>query len=104
MTYVGGVGRSTAQLVVVGESPGEREERELKPFVGHSGRIVNEVLNDAGISRSEVYLTNVVKVRPPNNDIKKLNLLGKSIDDFIHQLWDEINAIKPNAILTFRNT
>ena len=104
MTYVSGVGPSTASLIVVGEAPGEHEERELKPFVGPSGRIVNEVLNDAGISRSEVYLTNVVKVRPPNNDIKKLNLLGKSIDDFIPQLWDEINAIKPNAILAFGNT
>src|SRR5690242_12619038 len=102
--YVPGIGPSTAKLIIVGEAPGEREEQEGKPFVGPSGKIVDEVLANADIKSSEVYKTNVIKIRPPNNDIKKLLLLGKSIEDFIPQLWEEINAIKPNSILAFGNT
>lgn len=104
MIYVPGVGNSTAKLVVVGEAPGENEEREGRPFVGPTGMMVREMLVNAGIQPEETYMTNVVKHRPPGNDIKKLHLMGKSIGDYEEQLWQEIHAIRPNAILAFGNT
>jgi len=104
MIYVGGYGPSNAKLAVVGEAPGRYEEEQQRPFVGPSGKIVRECLTEAGINPDECYMTNVVKVRPPNNDINLLHVLNKKVSDFLPQLWDEINALNPNAILAFGNT
>lgn len=101
--YIPGEGSSCAKLLIVGEAPGAHEERELKPFIGPSGLILNEMLSRAGVNRSEVYVTNVVKIRPPNNDLKRLEEYGKTIEDYLPQLFEEINAIKPNAILALGN-
>lgn len=54
-------GSPTARLVLVGEQPGDREDREGEPFVGPAGRILDEALGEAGIARDDVYLTNAVK-------------------------------------------
>src|SRR6266446_4523724 len=102
--YVGGYGCSTAKLLICGEAPGLHECESGIPFSGPSGRILDNALNTAGCSREDVYLTNVVKVRPPNNEIDKLYLLGKSIKDFTEQLWDEIITINPNCILAVGGT
>jgi uracil-DNA glycosylase family 4 len=102
--YVPGMGNPTARLMIVGEAPGKREEDELKPFVGPSGQLLDEFLLKAGLSRDQVYVTNVVKIRPPNNEIKRLKEFGKEISDFIPQLRDEIKAINPNAILAVGGT
>lgn len=102
--YVPGCGNGSAKLMIVGEAPGYYEELALEPFVGPSGAVVNEVLGKAGVDRSEVYLTNVVKIRPPENEIYRLPELGTKIEDFLPQLWAEIDAIKPNCILAFGNT
>ena len=104
MIYVPGIGSSSAKLMIVGEAPGAEEESQRRPFVGPSGQIVNDLLNDCGVHRDEVYITNVVKVRPPGNNIKLLGQLGKSVDDFMPQLWEEIQSISPNVILAFGNT
>lgn len=56
-----GEGRSAARLVLLGEQPGDREDREGRPFVGPAGRVLDDALDDAGIDRDEVYVTNVVK-------------------------------------------
>ena len=104
MTYVGGYGNSSAKIVVVGEAPGEAEEREGRPFVGPTGRMVTEMLANCGVRRDDVYMTNVVKHRPPQNDIRKLNLLGKTIQDYEEELWNEIHSIKPNVVLALGNT
>jgi uracil-DNA glycosylase family 4 len=104
MIYVGGEGPANARLVVVGEAPGGEEERLGHPFVGPSGKLVDFCLKDGGSDRRAVYVTNVVKIRPPNNKIKDLQLLGKTIADFIPQLHAEINGIKPNCILALGNT
>lgn len=104
MIYVPGQGNSSAKLMVIGEAPGEHEERQGKPFVGPSGKILDEMLQKAGTSREAVYVTNVVKVRPPQNKIQRLKEIGKSIDEFLPQLFDEITAIRPNCILALGNT
>lgn len=64
-----GEGPPTADIVLVGEAGGEEEEAQGRPFVGPSGRLLDSLLADAGIPRSSVYVTNVVKEHPRNNDI-----------------------------------
>lgn len=104
MRYIGGDGPSTANLVAVGEAPGADEDRIGRPFVGPSGNMVDNLLEKGGLPRRAVYVTNVCKIRPPLNNLKDLHLLGKSLDDFIPQLYEEINQINPNCILAFGNT
>ena len=101
--YVPGMGNPNARIIICGEAPGESEEREGIPFVGPSGNMLNEILRYAGIDRHECYITNVCKVRPPQNDIKKLNLIGYSIEDFLPQLEEEIKAIDPNIVFGLGN-
>jgi len=62
-----GDGDPTTNLMLVGEAPGEQEDLQGKPFVGRAGQLLNRFLNLYGISRDRVYITNVVKCRPPNN-------------------------------------
>lgn len=58
-----------ARILIVGEAPGAEEEREGRPFVGASGRLLTSLLASAGLSRDECFITNVCRVRPPGNDI-----------------------------------
>jgi uracil-DNA glycosylase len=104
MQYVPGEGSSNAKLAVIGEAPGSEEERTGRPFVGVSGKMVDDLLLSAGCPRPSVYVSNVVKIRPPNNDIKQLHLVGHKIEDFIPQLKAELDALQPNAIIAFGNT
>lgn len=102
--YVPGVGPFEPKLMIIGEAPGAHEDRDLVPFVGPSGHILNDLLQRAGISRSECYITNVVKFRPPLNDFTKLHLIGVNLEDCIKELWDnEIRPLKPNCILAVGN-
>ena len=62
-----GVGRRDAELLVIGEAPGADEDREGEPFVGKAGQLLNAMLHSIGLPRSEVYIANILKCRPPNN-------------------------------------
>ena len=62
-----GEGNPDADIVLIGEAPGKKEDELGRPFVGASGRFLNEMLAAAGWSRDEVYVTNIVKYRPPGN-------------------------------------
>lgn len=104
--FIPGVGPSSAKLMIVGEAPGRYEDEQGLPFVGPSGEILEELLENVKIKRSSVYITNIVKVKPPENNLKKLNLIdhpkearGYKIEDFLPLLWSEVEAIKPNIIL-----
>jgi DNA polymerase len=66
-TIVFGTGSPAARLVVIGEGPGEEEDRQGKPFVGRAGQLLTKMLASVGISREEVYISNIVKCRPPGN-------------------------------------
>lgn len=66
-TIVFGSGDPGARLVVIGEGPGEEEDRQGKPFVGRAGQKLTEMLAAVGITRDEVYICNIVKCRPPGN-------------------------------------
>ncbi len=101
--YVPGKGNGSAKLMIVGEAPGAWEDEKGEPFVGPSGLEVNQLLEEVGCHRSLVYCTNVVKYRPPNNKLSNLKYIGHSIEEGIPQLFEEIDAIKPNCILALGN-
>ena len=62
-----GDGNPDADIVFIGEAPGKQEDERGLPFVGAAGKFLNEMLAQAGMTRSDVYITNIVKYRPPNN-------------------------------------
>lgn len=64
---VPGEGNPDAELMLVGEAPGASEDEQGRPFVGRAGKLLDEVLEAAGLAREDVYITNVVKARPPRN-------------------------------------
>jgi DNA polymerase len=64
---VPGEGNPDAAVMLVGEAPGGTEDKEGRPFVGRAGKLLDEVLAEAGLEREDVYITNVVKARPPGN-------------------------------------
>jgi uracil-DNA glycosylase family 4 len=64
---VPGEGSPTAEVMIVGEAPGASEDKQGRPFVGRAGKLLDELLAAAGLEREQVYITNVVKARPPKN-------------------------------------
>jgi uracil-DNA glycosylase len=66
---VPGEGQISAKIMFIGEAPGRSEDEKGKPFVGAAGQILDNVLKKAGIERSQVFITNIVKCRPPNNRV-----------------------------------
>jgi uracil-DNA glycosylase family 4 len=66
---VPGEGQLAAKLMFIGEAPGRSEDEKGRPFVGSAGKILDEMLKKAGIERSQVFITNVVKCRPPSNRV-----------------------------------
>jgi DNA polymerase len=66
---VPGEGQLSAKIMFIGEAPGKNEDEKGRPFVGAAGRILDDLLKKAGIERSQVFITNVVKCRPPDNRV-----------------------------------
>lgn len=98
--YVPGIGNVQPQLMIIGEAPGKYEDEQGIPFVGPTGQLLDNFLFKAGVRRTDCYITNVVKHRPPLNDLKKLHLIGVDIGQEMQSLWDnEINKLHPNCIL-----
>ena len=64
---VPGEGSATAEVMLVGEAPGASEDRTGRPFVGNAGKLLDRLLEEAGLQRDDVFITNVVKARPPGN-------------------------------------
>ena len=93
---VPGEGNLQARILLIGEAPGWHEDKEGKPFVGNSGKFLTELLEKAGLSRDEVFITNVVKHRPPGNrDPLPDEILACSV-----YLERQIAAIDPDVIVT----
>jgi DNA polymerase len=97
-----GEGRRTAKVVFVGEQPGDREDREGKPFVGPAGRVLDEALEAAGIDRKSVYVTNAVKHfkwRPAGK--RRLHEKPNRSEIAACRLWldAEIGILKPQVIV-----
>lgn len=97
--YVPSSGPFSSETVLIGEAPGENEVKERKPFVGRAGERLNDILSEIGVSRTELYVTNLVKERPPNNrDPKK-----EEIEKWEPLLKKEIDRIQPSTIVTLGN-
>jgi DNA polymerase len=97
--FVPGMGPFSSRLMIVGEAPGKNEDEQGRPFVGPSGELLDKFLEEAGSSRNQVYVTNVRKYRPPNNDFTIWNPGEPDLDTQVKLLWDEIESVKPNCIL-----
>src|SRR5580692_6204523 len=92
---VPGYGPVTARVMAVGEAPGESEDREGKPFVGAAGRLLTSFLESVGLDRRDIYITNIIKCRPPRNrDPEPLEVEACS-----HFLDEQIALLQPDVIL-----
>ncbi len=94
-----GVGNPQARLMLIGEGPGQEEDRTGKPFVGQAGQLLDQILGAVGIAREEVYIANVVKCRPPNNRNPEPDEIIACED----WLLEQIRLIKPQIIITLGN-
>jgi DNA polymerase len=93
---VPGVGNRQADLMIIGEGPGQDEDIKGEPFVGRSGVLLDKILHSIGIARSQVFITNIVKCRPPNNRDPHKNEV-KACDAFLSA---QIKKISPKVILS----
>jgi uracil-DNA glycosylase len=94
-----GVGSLEARLMLVGEAPGKNEDLQGEPFVGAAGRLLDELLAGIGIDRSEAYIANVLKCRPPGNRDPR----PEEIDSCKGYLREQIRLIEPEVVLTLGN-
>jgi uracil-DNA glycosylase family 4 len=94
-----GDGSEQAKVMFIGEAPGYYEDVEGRPFVGAAGKFLNELLSEAGLERSEVYIANILKCRPPNNR----EPLPDEIKKCTPYLEEQIKSIKPKVIVTLGN-
>lgn len=93
---VPGEGNSDADVVFVGEAPGWYEDQQGRPFVGPAGKLLEELLQSISLNRSDVFITNVVKCRPPQNR----DPLPEEIDACSDYLERQLARIKPKLIVT----
>jgi len=91
-----GVGNPQADILLVGEGPGANEDQQGEPFVGQAGHLLNRLLEKAGLARSEVYIANVVKCRPPGNRDPK----PEEVHECLPFLTAQIKAIQPRILVT----
>lgn len=91
-----GDGSPDAELVFIGEAPGKKEDEQGLPFVGAAGRFLNEMLASIGLKREDVYITNIVKYRPPENR----DPLPSEKAEFLPCLRAQLEAIKPKLVIT----
>lgn len=91
-----GDGNPDADIVFIGEAPGKQEDEQGLPFVGASGRFLNEMLEAAGLERNDVYITNIVKYRPPNNR----DPLPEEKKEFWPYLMRQLDIISPKVVIT----
>lgn len=93
---VPGEGRVDATIMLVGEAPGRTEDTTGRPFVGAAGRFLDELLGLAGLRREDVYITNVVKHRPPENR----DPTAVEIEACLPYLFRQVEIIQPRLIVT----
>ena len=94
-----GNGNANAELMFVGEAPGADEDRQGIPFVGRAGRLLDTLLGEIGLERSDVFVANVLKCRPPGNR----DPLPDEISECEPHLMRQIELIQPSVICTLGN-
>lgn len=93
---VPGDGPATARVMIIGEAPGRDEDRRGHPFVGAAGRFLDEVLEGSGISRDDLFITNIVKCRPPENRTPRKLEVDTCTSNY---LFNQIELIDPDLIV-----
>ncbi len=91
-----GAGNPTADIVFIGEAPGKNEDLKGEPFVGAAGKFLNEMLAGIGMNRSDIYITNIVKYRPPGNR----DPLPEEKKAFLPYLQAQLEIIQPKIVVT----
>jgi DNA polymerase len=92
---VPGEGDPDAEIMIVGEAPGKNEDEQGRPFVGRAGKLLDELLAEAGLEREQVYITNVVKARPPGNRDPRADEVAH------HMPWleEQLALIQPRLVV-----
>jgi DNA polymerase len=93
---VPGDGKPTAKVMIIGEAPGKEEDESGHPFVGSAGRFLNHVLEGTGLDRSDFFITNTVKCRPPGNRTPKKLEVETCTSNY---LFEQIELINPKLIV-----
>jgi uracil-DNA glycosylase family 4 len=94
-----GAGNADAELMFVGEAPGADEDRQGLPFVGRAGQLLNQLLEEIGLSREDVFIANVLKSRPPGNrDPQPLEI--QACEPY---LFEQVRLIEPKVVCTLGN-
>ena len=91
-----GDGNLDSDIVFIGEAPGKKEDEQVIPFIGAAGKFLNEMLDTIGLKREDIYITNIVKYRPPNNR----DPLPEEKKAFWPFLVRQLNVIEPKLVVT----
>lgn len=94
---VPGEGPTHAELMLIGEGPGATEDKQGRPFVGASGRFLDQLLEQAGVTRADVWITNVVKCRPPGNRDPLTDEVETCTSNYLQR---QIEIVNPSIIVT----
>src|SRR5512133_2928701 len=94
---VPGEGPTHAEIMFIGEGPGAREDEQGRPFVGASGKFLDQLLEQAGVTRADVWITNVVKCRPPGNRDPKPIEVETCTTNYLD---NQIKIVNPSIIVT----
>jgi len=94
-----GEGGLNTDIIFIGEAPGYNEDLKGKPFIGKAGKVFDELLESININRNDIYITNIIKCRPPNNR----NPLSNEVESCSGYLERQIAIIKPKIIVTLGN-
>jgi uracil-DNA glycosylase len=92
---VPGEGNPDADVVLIGEAPGGSEDKQGRPFVGNAGRFLDRLLGEAGLERDDIFITNVVKARPPNNRAPRV----KEARHYLPWLIAQLEVIEPRVVV-----
>ncbi len=95
LRFVFGVGNPNAKLLVIGEAPGEEEDKQGEPFVGRAGQLLTKMLEAINFTREEIYIANILKCRPPKNR----RPTSEEVTECEPYLWKQIELLQPVLIL-----
>ena len=104
LRYVGTRGDTRSPVCFIGEAPGVDEDRGGLPFIGYSGQLLDSMIREVGFNGNEVWFTNPFKTRPPENDIKRIEELGVSLNLYTDQFFEELRRFKPTIIIACGKT
>jgi uracil-DNA glycosylase len=93
---VPGEGKPTAKVIVIGEAPGREEDESGRPFVGSAGRFLDQVLRETKLDRADLFITNIVKCRPPQNRRPKTIEVETCVTNYLHK---QIELLNPKLIV-----